>query len=784
MIRHAMLLAFRNFMRHKSSFFINLIGLSTGLAGALLIFLWVQDEMSMDKFFDNNDRLFQVMEHQQYAEGIMTTLSTPGVLAETLAEEIPEIQYAATVMWNDDFTLSVGEKSLKKEGNSVGTDFFQIFSYDLIRGEPGQVLQDLNAIVLSESTAKNFFPTVDQALGKSIEIDHDEIYTITGIFADMPLHSSFKIDFLTNYEKKKKEQTWLTSWGNNGPRTVALLGQGADPVAVTEKIADFVKKRNEQSNVELFLKPYSERYLRGRYENGQLVGGRIDYVYLFSIIAIFILIIACINFMNLSTARASRRAKEVGVKKAVGAERGALVGQYLSESTLIAFLSLMLSLVLVRLALPEFNLLTDKEISLHLTPAMILGCLGLTLLTGLLAGSYPAFYLSSFRPVQVLKGEIRTFAGEVWARRGLVIFQFTLSVILIVAVFVVYQQIQFVHSKNLGYDKDQLIYFGIDGRLEDQLESFLEQARRLPAVSGISSIAHALVGRQNNTSGLNWEGKDPEARILFEHVRVNYGMLETIGVQLKDGRFFSREYGADSTKILFNERAIEIMGMEDPVGKKIRLWDEYDMEIIGVVEDFHFQSLHEEMNPLFFRLDPENTWLVMAKLAAGHEKEGIAQLSGFYESFNPGFTFDFDFVDEQYALMYAAEQRVASLSRYFAGIAILISCLGLLGLAAFTADRKKKEIGIRKVLGATAGNIIVLLTRDFTRLVLVALVIGLPVSYFMIHNWLQRFAYKIDLNPWFFLGAGALVLAISWITVSSQAIRSATINPKECLREE
>ena len=784
MLRHALLLAFRNFMRHRSSFFINLIGLATGLAGAILIFLWVNDEMSIDKLFEHDNRLFQVMEHQAYAEGLMTTVSTPGILAETLAEEVPEVQYAATIMWNDDYTLSVEDKGVKKEGNAVGADFFRIFSFDLIRGEPGNVLKDMNAIVLSESTALALFPSIDEALGKSLEVDRDEIYTVTGIYADMPVNSSFRSDFLTNFEKAKKEQDWLQTWSSNGPRTVVLLTEGADYLAVSEKIADFIKQRHEESHVQLFLKPYSERYLWGRYENGQLVGGRIDYVYLFSVIAIFILIIACINFMNLSTARASRRAREVGVKKAVGAERGALISQYLSESTLIAFLSLGISLVLVYLALPEFNLLTDKEISLRLTPPMLLACLGLTLLTGLLAGSYPAFYLSSFQPVQVLKGEIRTSLGEIWARRGLVVFQFTLSVILIVAVFVVYQQIQYVHSKNLGYDKDQLLYFGIDGRLEDQLEAFLSQARDLPGISAISSIGHGLVGRQNNTSGLQWEGKNPDERILFEHVRVNYGLMETIGVNLLEGRFFSEDYGADSTKLIFNQRAIEIMGMTDPIGQKIRMWDEYDFEIIGVVENFHFQSLHEEMNPLFFRLVPDGTWLIMAKLEAGREKEALGQLGAFYEKFNPGFTFDFDFLDEQYALMYAAEQRVASLSKYFAAIAILISCLGLLGLAAFTADRKKKEIGIRKVLGASAGNIMVLLTRDFTRLVLVSLLIGLPVSYFVISSWLNRFAYRIELNPWFFLLAGVLVLAISWITVSSQAIRSATINPKECLREE
>lgn len=784
MIKHALVLAFRNFKRHKSSFFINLIGLSTGLACALLIFLWVNDELQIDKFHQKDARLYQVMEHQDYAEGIMTTISTPGLLAETLKEEIPEIEHAATITWANRYTLSLDDKNIKATGYQCGQDFFELFSFELIEGQPQQVLLNLQDIVLSESTAKSLFGSVQEAMGKSLEIDHEDVVTVSGVFKDVPSNSSLQFDFIHSFEKMKKEQPWVRSWDSNGPRTIVTLTEGSDASFVSEKIAGFVKERNEDSNVTLFLKPYSERYLYGRYEDGKPAGGRIEYVRLFSIIAIFILIIACINFMNLSTARASRRAKEVGVKKAVGADKGSLVLQYLSESTFIAAVSMVTAVLLVQLAIPQFNLITDKEIQLHLTPALLGTLVGITLFTGLLAGSYPALYLSSFKPALVLKGEVRSSLGELWARRGLVVFQFTLSVILIVAVFVVYQQIQYVQSKNLGYNKDNLIYFSMDGKLQEQAETFLAEAKRIPGVSNIGTIGHTLIGRNNNTSGLEWEGKDPSQRILFENVRVGYDLLETIGVELVAGRSFSKEYGADSTKIIFNERAIEIMGMENPIGKKVRIWEEHDLEIIGVVKDFHFQSLHSGMNPLFFWLAPENTWMMMARLEAGREKEALDGLKSFYETFNPGFSFDYSFMDEQYARQYAAEQRVASLSRYFAGFAILISCLGLFGLATFTADRRKKEIGIRKVLGATVANIVVLLTRDFTRLVLVSILIGLPIAYYMTANWLERFAYRIDLNVWFFALAGVLVMLISWLTVSSQAFRSANINPRECLRDE
>lgn len=782
---HSLKLSLRNFRRHKSSFFINLIGLSTGLACTLLILLWVNDELQIDKFHANNERIYNVMEHQQYAEDIMTTHSTPGLLSETLKEEVPEIEYAVTTTWRNSYTLSVGEQNVTAYGYDVSPDFFQIFSFELIYGQPEQVLQEPNAILLSASTAENLFGSTDQAMGQSLEVNHNEVYQVSGVFADVPAKSSFQFDMLLNFEKMKNEEgnSWLRGWDSNGPHTKIMLAKGADAEQVSDKIADFVKQRNEDSNVTLFLQPYAENYLYGRFEDGMQAGGRIEYVRLFSIIAAFILIIACINFMNLSTARASLRAKEVGVKKAIGANRGTLIRQYLTESTLIAFAAFLVAILLVVAFLPQFNLITDKDISLAISPTLALGFIGVLLLTGLLAGSYPALYLSSFKPVTVLKGEVKSSLGELWARRGLVIFQFTLSIILIVAVSVVYQQIQYVQTKNLGYDKEHLIKFSMIGRVEDQMDAFLAEAKNLPGVANISTIGHDLIGRQNNTSGLDWRGKDPESRILFENVRVNYDLLETIGVEMKTGRSFSRQHGADTSKIILNEAAVEVMGFDDPIGEQVRLWDEYDLEVIGVVKNFHFQSLHEKVNPLFFIVNPENTWIVMARLEAGQTQEGVASLQQFYESFNPGFTFDFEFSDEDYARQYAAEQRVASLSKYFAGFAILISCLGLFGLAAFTADRKKKEIGIRKVLGASVANIVTLLTRDFTRLVLVAILLGLPIAYYITGQWLNRFAFRIDLTVWYFLIAGMLVLLISWLTVGSQAFRSANIDPKECLRD-
>ncbi|MBL7873280.1 MAG: ABC transporter permease [Cyclobacteriaceae bacterium] len=786
MLKHNLLLIYRNFLRAKGFFFINLIGLAAGLVCTLLIYLWVRDEMNMNAFHTKDAQLYQVMEHQKYADELMTTTSTPGILAETMKAELPEVEYAATATWIDPFTLSVKEKNVKAKGYYVGEDYFNIFSFNLLQGNADLVLKDKLSMVISHDLAIRLFGVAEDAVGKTVELQHDKSFHITGVFENIPSNSSFHFDFVLPFELFKEDNEWVTEWGNNGPSTYIVLREGVDPVAFSEKIKDFVKSKDkDDSNVTLFIQKFSERYLHGRFENGVQSGGRIEYVQLFSVIAIFILLIACINFMNLSTARASRKAKEVGIKKSVGAQRQSLIFQYVSESLVMTLLSVGLGLLVVWMLLPHFNIITDKKIMFNLKdPQLLMWLGGLTLFTGLIAGSYPALYLSGFKPAAVLKGEVRGSWGELWARKGLVIFQFFLSVILIVSVLVIYRQIDYVQTQNLGYTKEHLIQFPIEGKVEANRETFLTEVRSIPGVVSAASIGHSLLGRNNNTSGLEWDGKNPDDNILFENVGTNYGLLETLGVEMAEGRTYSEEYGSDSTKIIFNEAAIRVMNLENPIGKTIKLWDQYDLQIIGVVKDFHFQSLHDVVNPLFFRLQPRNTWNIMIRLEAGKEKETLAALDKFYRDFNPGFTFEYQFQDQEYAQQYAAEQRVASLSFYFATMAILISCLGLFGLAAFTAERRLKEIGIRKALGSSSTNIVILLSGDFTRMVLVSIVVGLPVSYWLLHTWLKRFAFHIDLEIWYFLLAGLIALFIAWITVASQAIKAARVNPVKCLRTE
>ncbi len=785
MLSHHLLLTWRTFMRFKGSFFINLIGLSTGLTCTLLIYLWVQDELRVDKFHEKDSRLFQVMENRKTRDGIRANPLTAGLVAEALEQELPEVEYAvAGRLREEKTTLSVGDKSIKGTVMYAGRHFFDAFTYRLIQGDKRQVLQDKNAMVISRELAMKLFHTTENVVGKTVEVQHEKQYQVSGIFEGTPAVSSMQFDFVLTFDAYKEVKPVVSDWTYNSTAAYVVLKDGADVSRVNAKISGLLQRKTGEADRSLLLQQYSSTYLYGTYENGAQKGGRIEYVRLFSIIAFFILTIACINFMNLSTAKAATRMKELGVKKVLGASRGALVVQYLSESTFLTVLSLILAIIFVVLLLPQFDLITGKQLALGFEPKLILSLLTIALVTGLLAGSYPALYLSGFKPVTVLKGRFSRSAGDAWARKGLVVFQFTLSVLFIASVLVVYQQIKYVQTTHLGYSRDNIIYFEMEGKVKKRQESFLFQVKNLPGVISASSIGDDVVASgQNTLMALSWPGKNPDEKFVFETRPVSYGMIEMLGIQLKEGRTFSRRFGADSSKIIFNEAAIKAMGLRNPVGKVIKIYD-MPFEIVGVAKDFHFASFHEEIKPLFFVLRPDWTNLVMVRIEAGKEKETIRKMEAFYRAFNPGFVFDYKHLDQQYQALYAAEGRVSVLSRYFAGIAILISCLGLLGLAAFTAERRRKEIGIRKVLGSTEAGIVYLLSNDFTRLVGAAILIALPLSYLLASAWLKGFAYKITLKPWYFLLAGLLALATALLTVGLQAFKAARINPVECLKEE
>lgn len=786
MFRHNLVLIYRNFMRFRSAFLINLVGLSTGLTCTLMIYLWVDDELQMDQFHANGNRIVHLMEHRKKADGIWTSETTAGPLAETIIKEMPEIEYALASSWTNNSTFSVGDHNVKASGKSVGPDFFKVFSYDLVQGNKNSVLVNKSAMVISESLAVKLFGTTENVVGKAVEVDHKKQHIITGVFRDVTKHSSEQFEYLLTFESYREDKEWLQYWGNTAIRTILLLKPGTDLDQFNAKIADYVKVKTngEVTYRTMFAKPIPEKYLYGQYENGVLAGGRITYVKLFSVIAVFILIIACINFMNLSTAKASRRIKEVGIKKAVGAGRRMLIFHYLGESLLLSFVSLLVAILATDLLLPQFNEITGKQLALELGGKLLLTGIGIATITGILAGSYPALYLSGFNPAVVLKGKLNTSLGEIWARKGLVVFQFVLSVIFIVSVFVVYKQIEYVQSKSLGYVKDNIVYFEREGKLWSKggLESFLPALRSVPGVVSASATTHDMTGHNSGTWDVQWPGRNPDDRTEFENFAVDNGMIETLGIEMAAGRSFSPQF-TDTARIIFNEAAIAFMGMTDPIGKTVKLWGR-NVEIIGIVKDFHFESLHENYKPAFFRFAPSYTYLIMAKLEAGKETGTLDRIRDFYEKYNEGFAFDYKFLDEDYQSQYIAEQRVATLSKYFAALAVLISCLGLFGLAAFTAERRLKEIGIRKVLGSSAFGIVTLLSADFTKVVLVSIVIALPVSYWLATTWLANFAFRITLEWWYFAAAGAIAVIIAWITVGTQAVKAAGINPTKCLKDE
>ena len=806
MIKHNLLITYRSFLRNKSSFLINLLGLSSSLACVLIIYLWVADELSVDKFNQRDRHLYQVMHNIEFPQNTWTWNVTPLKLAADLVNEMPEVEDAVAV--NDFFhcqhkegILSYQNRAVEVKGLIAGKNFFDVFSYKLLDGNKNQVLADKNNVVISDQLALKLFHSTENATGKLLTWDHTDFkgtFRISGIFETPPANATWQFDFLFSLPVLPENVRFsnVNDYRGSYVETFVILKKGVNPEQFSEKIADLMKIKEPSNEMnKLFLQQYSSRYLYGNYENGKPVPGRIIYVKLFSLIALFVLLIACVNFMNLSTARASLKMKEIGVKKTIGATRFSLVTRFLGESLLISTVSMIVALGLVSFLLPYFNQLTGKSLMLTPGPTELFAFAGIACMTGLLAGIYPAFYLSNFQPTAILKGKLQASFGELWLRKGLVVFQFVLSLIFIVGFYIVNRQVDYAQNKNLGYNRDHVLTFSwkgelynewnglLEGKSNETFYTFLDQLRNVPGVVSASNMHRNMLVLKEmaKQSGVTWTGNETERDYMFESPVVGYDFIETLGIELKLGRAFSRDFNDDGTKIILNESAVTMMDLVDPVGKSIGL--NQGSEIIGVVKDFHYGSLHNRVDPLIFRYDAHGP-NILVKIKSGTEKTTIERITELHESFLPGYSFEFSFMDEEYQKLYEAETKVAILSKYFSGLAILISCLGLFGLAAFTAERRTKEIGIRKILGASVWNIVRLLSTDFTKMVVIAILIALPISYLIASNWLESFAYRIDLQWWYFAGAAVLTLFIAWATVSFQTLKTANINPAECLRDE
>jgi len=789
MFKHNLLISFRSFYRFKTTFAINLLGLASGLASALLIYLWVNDELKTDQFKEkDSDRHVQVI-HTYPTSGTFhtnTSGSTPNPLYSALAEKMPEVDYSFPVMAapENKGILSYEDNTFRAQYQFIGEGYFNVFPGNFLHGDKYRALADKGNIAISDKLALTLFQSTEAAMGKVVSFKDPSFggaYQVAGVFKSEP-KASEKFDILFNYDLYIDLD--LMQWYNGSTQAHLVLNEGVDLEAFNAKIKSFLLTIHPNWKDILYAQPYSEKYLYGQYEQGIPVAGRILYVRLFAIIALFVLVIACINYMNFSTAKASRRVKEIGIKKAIGANRSSLIFQYFSESMTMAFLSLTIALVLVVILLPQFNEITGKQLVLSLTPEITIAALCITGLTGLASGIYPALYLSGFKSVLALKGKLKTEVKGLWLRKSLVIFQFAISVILTVSVIVIYNQVEYIQSTHLGYDRDHIITFSKEGELATDSEAFFTELNGLPGVVKASQMSGDLPGRIGYSQGFKWEGMEEEDRRLrFYLIRGGYDLIELLGIKLKAGRDFSKDLATDRDAIIMNQTAIDMIGLKAPIGAEFGNLNPNapTKTIIGVVENFHFESFQENVKPFFFALSDEASKFIV-KLNDQNRAETIAKIADLYESHNAGYPFEYKFLDDDYQALYASEERITALSKYFTGIAIGISCLGLLALTAFNTQRRFKEIAIRKVLGSSNLGIVKLLSNGYLLLVLMAIVIALPVSYLIVRRWLDNFAYRIQLDPTYFIVAGALMLLMAWLTIVSQTARSARVKVTESLK--
>ncbi|MBC3785133.1 ABC transporter permease [Spirosoma utsteinense] len=788
MIRNYFIIAWRNLIRNKAFSGINILGLALGMSCSLLILLWVQDERGVDAFHANGSQLYQVYERQYYDGKIEANYFTQGLLADELKRVIPEVQLASGLEDIAPITFEAGKTINKQNGTFAGADFFQMFSYPLLQGTPATALSRPGGIAVSRRMAEQFFGNAEQAIGKSIRYQDKEDLQVTAVFENIPANSSQQFDFLRPWVDFVKLNEWAKNWGNTNPLTFVQLRTGTDPVKVEAKIKEFIyqyRAKNTGSRTELALQPYPEKYLHSTFKNGQVDGGRIEYVRLFSLVALFILLIACVNFMNLATARSTKRAKEVGVRKVIGAVRSALMGQFVGEAMLITFLAILIAVMLVSVLLPGFSMLTGKQLTLPIDqPQFWAMLLGLLALTGLVSGSYPAFFLSSLSPARVLKGGVTFKAGATLFRKGLVVFQFSLSIILIVGMIVMYRQTDYIQTKNLGYNRENLIYIPLEGDLSAKYDLLKEEAGKLPGILSLSRMRESPTQIGHHINDANWTGKDPNLVTSFANTAVEYDFVKTMKLQLSEGRDFDRSFGIDSLSYLINETALAKIGYKNPIGKPLS-WGQRQGTIIGVLKDFHFTSMHQAIEPLIVRLDNKRQWgTILVRTEAGKTSEALAGLETLCRELNPKFPFTYQFSDQEFDKLYKSEQVVSQLANYFALLAIFISCLGLFGLSTFTAEQRTKEIGVRKVLGASVASVVTLLSTDFLKLVLIALVIATPVAWYVMNQWLRGFVYKIDIEWWMLAVAGLVAVCIAFVTISFQSVKAALMNPVKSLRSE
>lgn len=790
MLKNYFKIAVRSLMKNPVYSFINISGLAVGIACSILILLWVKDETSFDKFHPNYDRLYQVWTNAHFDGKINSWISVPQPLKNALNEEISDIKSAAISDWGGTHLLTVGDTKFNKRGFFVSYEFLEMFQFPMLKGNAATALDEPYSIVLTETTAKNLFGEEDP-INKIIKLDNRSDVKVTGVLKDIPANSTFEFDYLTPFSLMLATQEWAknseTNWGNSSFQVYAELPEGTTKAQVDEKIRNILMEKSDEDDnfkKELFLHPMKDWRLRSNFENGVVTGGMIDYVNLFSIIAIFILIIACINFMNLATARSEKRAREVGIRKSVGSKRHELIFQFLGESLLIAFISFALAILLVEGALPFYNDLVEKQLYVpYLTAQFWLFALLMISVTGLLSGSYPALYLSSFNVVKVLKGKIQVGKSASIPRQVLVVLQFGFSIILIVGTIVVYYQIQHVKSRDLGYDQENLISVQYNNELRDNYNTIKQELLRTGVVEAVTRSNSPITAIWSNNF-LGWPGKPEELRVIFSTVATEYDYTKTMGIKVLMGRDFSEDFKSDSSAIIINKAGLDLMGLENPIGTKLDLWGS-ERELIGVVDNTLMGSPFRAVSPLFMVFDREWISAVSIRLSKTTDLQGsISKVEEVFKQLNPAYPFEYDFADVEFKKKFTTIDLIGKLANLFAFLALLITGLGLFGLAAFTAEQRTKEIGIRKVLGATVTTVVMMISKDFTRLVLVAFVIAAPIAWYFLDSFLERYPIRIAIPWWTFPLAGCFALLMAIGIVSLQAYKAAVDNPVKSLRSE
>jgi putative ABC transport system permease protein len=790
-------IAWRHLFKNKTSSFINISGLAVGMAVAMLIGLWVWDELSFDKNFQNYDHIAQVMQHQTANGNVNTFSYTPFPLGKELQSNFAsDFKHIVMASYRRDHILTYEEQKLSEEGIFMDVEAPEMLTLHMLEGSRNG-LQDPHSILLSSAAAKAIFGNKD-ALNNLVKIDNKLDVKVTGVFEDFPGNNSFQnISFIASWNLYKTSEQWIINadkenrWDNNSFQTFVQTADNTNFETVNGKIIDckqsHVDPGDKKYQTKIFLNPMQDWHLRSHWDNnGIKEGGAIEYVRLFTIIGIFILLLACINFMNLSTARSERRAKEVGIRKTIGSLRSQIIGQFYCESLLVVVCAFILSVLLVQIALPFFNEIASKNVFIpYSNPSFWVIGICFTIITGMLAGSYPAVYLSSFDPIKVLKGTFRAGQFASLPRKVLVVLQFTISIALVIGTIVIYKQVQYSRNRPIGYDRNGLMmiqmkspdFYGKFGLLENELKNSGATKEFAESSSPVTDVS-------STNDGFTWPRKDPNLAVDFGSIWVTHDFGKTVGWQFKEGRDFSKVFTTDSSAIVINEAAVKFMGLKNPIGTEVA-WDGKNYKVIGVIKDMLMESPFDPVKQTIYFLDYNNVNWILLKLNPNESaSSSVLKTASVFKKYIPSAPFDYKFADTEFATKFAAEEQVGKLSAFFATLAIFICCLGLFGMASFMAEQRTKEIGVRKVLGASIFNVWSLLSKEFVILVIMSLAIAIPIAFYFMHSWLQNYQYRTNISWWIFVVAGLGALVITLLTVSFQAIKAAVANPVKSLRTE